>query len=65
MREQSDLAVELLSLHGKLRRATDPQVREAVKARIDALVAQLHGADRTEPCRGPDAGMPKRADVRS
>ena len=41
MLERGELALQLLSLYGKLRRAQDAQVRESVKAQIDALVGQL------------------------
>ena len=36
-----DIALQLMGLYGKLRRATDIQVREAIKGRIDHLVSQL------------------------
>ena len=40
-----EIALQLMGLYGKLRRATDLQAREAIKGRIDHLVAQL-GRDR-------------------
>jgi hypothetical protein len=36
-----DIALQLMGLYGKLRRASDAQAREAVKGRIDELVSQL------------------------
>jgi hypothetical protein len=36
-----DIALQLMGLYGKLRRATDVQSREAIKGRIDRLVAEL------------------------
>ena len=36
-----EIALQLIGLYGKLRRATDMQSREAIKGRIDHLVAQL------------------------
>jgi hypothetical protein len=36
-----EIALQLMGLYGKLRRASDTQAREAIKGRIDRLVAQL------------------------
>jgi hypothetical protein len=36
-----EIALQLMGLYGKLRRASDVQAREAIKGRIDRLVAQL------------------------
>jgi hypothetical protein len=36
-----DIALQLMGLYGKLRRASDAQSREAIKSRIDELVSQL------------------------
>jgi hypothetical protein len=36
-----DIALQLMGLYGKLRRAGDAQSREAIKGRIDHLVSQL------------------------
>lgn len=43
--DQGQIALQLMALHGKLRRATDAQAKAAVKHQIDALMALLHVED--------------------
>jgi hypothetical protein len=39
--QDDQIAFRLLALYQKLRRATDPQVRETLKGNIDVLLAEL------------------------
>ena len=39
--DQGQIALHLMALYGKLRRATDEQVKSALKHQIDVLVAAL------------------------
>ena len=47
--DQGQIALQLMALYGKLRRATDAQVKQAVKHQIDALVGALRIEERTLP----------------
>jgi hypothetical protein len=48
--DQGQIALQLMALHGKLRRATDAQVKAAVKHQIDALMAALNVEHRPALC---------------
>lgn len=54
-----EIALKLMGLYGRLRRARDPQARQALKGRIDHLVSQL-GRERylREVALPPHAGKP-------
>ena len=57
-----EIALELMGLYGKLRRATDMQSREAIKGRIDRLVSELGRARylrAVAPPQPPAAGLRK------
>ena len=44
--DRGQIALHLMALYGKLRRATDDEVKAALKHQIDALVASLGVHDR-------------------
>lgn len=44
--EPGRIALMLMDLHGKLRRATDPQVRLAIEATIDRLISDYEREQR-------------------
>ena len=48
--DHGQIALQLMALYGKLRRATDEQAKAALRHQIDALVAALKG----EYLRAPD-----------
>lgn len=55
--DQGQIALQLMALYGKLRRATDDQVKAAVKHQIDTLVALLRGNEHVIRDHAPRQGQ--------